>query len=409
VDAHPIFCDSRGARGSLSKDALARTIFMKRTTHSPRPLAGLATLALAVAVMAPAALSPRIALAQDDSSTVEARARFREGVALYDEGKYEAARAKFKQAYALKQHPDVLLNLGWSSLKSGHPQEAEEAFNNYLRDAKDASPAKRAEAEKGLAQARQAGGGSSTPATTPSGSPSGTPSSTGGAGGAGGNASPNATPTGTGTMAQPNPGVGGAGGSGGASGSGAAGGTVGTDTPAPGEAQGEPVKQPLRADVLLGYTSDNLNIGVGVRVGKAVYRQLYVGGTFVYNFGTSYNVGTIAGTETLSTSAFYIGPEVGWDFVLAPSFTLRPYGGLGFASFAVSATFSNPSPARGLVNNSNSNTSLLFWPGVTAIYDIPNTSFMIGGDARLVFVPGTSVGYNGGPAFGIFATGGMRF
>lgn len=408
MDAHPIFCDSRGARGSLY-DARARTIRMKRTPHRPRTLATLALATLAVAFAAPAALSPQVALAQDDSSTVEARARFREGVALYDEGKYEAARAKFKQAYALKQHPDVLLNLGWSSLKSGHPQEAEESFSNYLRDAKDASPAKRAEAEKGLAQARQAGGGA-TPAPIPAGGGGGgggTPSSSG----AGGNASPNATPTSTGTMAQPNPGVG-AGGNGGGAAAGTAGSTatVGTDTPAPGEAQGEPVKQPLRADALLGYTSDNLNVGIGVRVGKAVYRQLYVGGTFVYNFGTSNNLGTTgAGTETISTSAFYIGPEVGWDFVLAPNFTLRPYGGLGFASFSASITFSNPIPSRGLVNTSNSSSNLLFWPGVTAIYDIPNTSFMIGGDARLVFVPGTSIGYNAGPAFGIFATGGMRF
>jgi hypothetical protein len=39
---------------------------------------------------------------------------------------------------------------------------------------------------------------------------------------------------------------------------------------------------------------------------------------------------------------------------------------------------------------------------LTALYDIPGSPFMVGGDARLVFVPG-------GPAFGIFATGGIRF
>ncbi len=377
--------------------------------------------ALGACALAPAAigaatlLAPTSAFAQgDDSSTAEARARFREGVTLYDEGKNEAARAKFKQAYALKQHPDVLLNLGWSSLKSGHPQEAEEAFNSYLRDSKDGTPAKRAEAEKGLAEARRASGGTgggSAPTANPAaggggggggggtsgggnagGGTSGGSSGAGGGGSSGsGNASPNATPTDTGGMGTPR--------------GGGAKATARTDAPPSADGPEEPVKEPIRIDALLGYTSDNVNVGIGVRGGKVVTAHLYVGGSLVYNFGTSYTIGTVAGTENISTSAFYIGPEVGWEFVLAPNFTLRPYGGLGFGSFNASVSFSNPTLGG---NSSQSESRLIFWPGVTALYDIPNSRFMIGGDARLVFVPGT-VGYHGGPAFGIFATGGLRF
>jgi Tetratricopeptide repeat len=375
---------------------------MKSALRTHAPLAAVARVAFVLGALAPAmvALSPSVVHAQDDATVVEARARFREGVALYDEGKYEAARAKFKQAYALKQHPDVLLNLGWSSLKSGHPQEAEESFSNYLRDAKDAPPAKRAEAEKGLAQARANGGGAGAGAgTSPSTSPtsSGAPAAgnTAGTAPSSGNVSPNATPTSTGGTPQPATGA--------AAGAGT---TPGTDTPAPAEGAGAPVKEPIRIDALLGYTSDNVNVGIGVRGGKVVTQHLYVGGSFVYNFGTSFTVGSVGGTETVSTSAFYIGPEVGWDFTgLAPNFTLRPYGGLGFASFNVSTSFVNQNNGA---NASSSASRLLFWPGVTAIYDIPNTNFMVGGDARLVFVPSSSVGWNGGPAFGIFATGGIR-
>ena len=345
---------------------------------------GFALASILLGVVAPVVLAPRVASAQADDSVVEARARFREGVTLYDEGRYEAARIKFKQAYALKQHPDVLLNLGWSNLKSGHPQEAEENFNGYLHDAKDAPPAKRAEAEKGLAQAKASSGGGSgssggaapTPAPTSTPTPPPTPAPT------------SSTSTST-TSSSPHTS---------SSGGGSASATSGTDAPAGGGSEGSE-KQPIRVDLLAGYTSDYVNFGIGIRVGKVVGSHIYVGGSLVYNFGRSYNVATIVGTETVSTSAFYIGPEVGYEFNLAPNFVLRPYGGLGFASFNASYSFTNTNQGS---SSSISDQRLLFWPGVTALYDIPNTSFTVGGDARLVFVPG-------GPGFGIFATGGIRF
>ena len=104
---------------------------------------------------APAAVSlPRVAQAQnpqDDALTKAARARFQEGVDAFDKGNYEAARAAFKQAYALKQHPAVLLNLAQSSLKSGHYLEASKMFQTYLNDPQGD---KKADATKGLTDAR---------------------------------------------------------------------------------------------------------------------------------------------------------------------------------------------------------------------------------------------------------------
>ena len=55
---------------------------------------------------------------EDDAVTVQARARFKEGVDHYDKGQFENARLSFLQAYALKKHPAVLLNLAQSSAKA---------------------------------------------------------------------------------------------------------------------------------------------------------------------------------------------------------------------------------------------------------------------------------------------------
>src|SRR5512143_1663876 len=81
----------------------------------------------------------RPAMAQEDAVTLQARARFKEGVEAFDKGKYEEARLSFLQAYTLKKHPAVLLNLAQSSAKSGHPLEAAKYFQQFLKDATTAS------------------------------------------------------------------------------------------------------------------------------------------------------------------------------------------------------------------------------------------------------------------------------
>ena len=98
---------------------------------------------------------PFTALAQDDPVTTQARARFKEGVDFYDKGSFENARLAFLQAYALKKHPAVLLNLAQSSAKAGHPLEAAKAFQQYLKESTSASPQQRQDAESGLAEVRQ--------------------------------------------------------------------------------------------------------------------------------------------------------------------------------------------------------------------------------------------------------------
>jgi tetratricopeptide (TPR) repeat protein len=94
------------------------------------------------------------AQASDDATVKLARQRFQEGVAFYDKGQYDLARASFMQAYALHKHPAVLLNLAQSSLKSSHALEAAKYFQQYLRENTAASAAQRADAERGLRDAR---------------------------------------------------------------------------------------------------------------------------------------------------------------------------------------------------------------------------------------------------------------
>ncbi len=106
-------------------------------------------------LVGPVLLAPARAMAQEDPAvTAEARKRFQEGVRLFDEKKFELARAAFLQAYALKKHPDVLLNLAQAEMASGKPFEAAGHFKEFLKDPTTASHPKRPEAERGLADAR---------------------------------------------------------------------------------------------------------------------------------------------------------------------------------------------------------------------------------------------------------------
>jgi hypothetical protein len=104
-----------------------------------------------------AALPAPVAMAQEkdkDAVTAMARKRFQEGVTFFDQRRYEEARGAFLQAYALKRHPAVLLNLAQSEIRSGRVADAARHFAAFLRDSTSASGVERTEAEKGLQAAR---------------------------------------------------------------------------------------------------------------------------------------------------------------------------------------------------------------------------------------------------------------
>lgn len=100
------------------------------------------------------AAPPAKASADDDATVAMARERFKEGVGYFDQKQYDKARAAFLQAYALKKHPAVLLNLAQSELRSAHEADAATHFSAYLREATDSTDAEKQAAEAGLAAAK---------------------------------------------------------------------------------------------------------------------------------------------------------------------------------------------------------------------------------------------------------------
>src|SRR5690349_6875854 len=107
-------------------------------------------LSLALVALSPFVV-PSQALAQEDATIEAARERFKEGVTYFDNKEFERARLAFVQAYALKPHPALLLNLAQSELRSpGHEAEAATHFARYLREHAEATEEQRQAAREGL-------------------------------------------------------------------------------------------------------------------------------------------------------------------------------------------------------------------------------------------------------------------
>jgi|SRR5579859_2226785 len=148
---------------------------------------------------------------------------------------------------------------------------------------------------------------------------------------------------------------------------------------------------------MLGFASQYMNFGIGVRGGKVLDNHIYIGGTFLYSLGQGGTYSVVApngvvSSASWSTSSFYLGPEGGYDFDLR-YVVVRPYMGLG--------VFSWPSAAGPAAGGSTNNTQVVAWPGCTVIWPVPHSDFFLGGDLRVVTVPGGSVGF--------YALGGLHF
>lgn len=99
----------------------------------------------------------KTAFAQDAVTEV-AKQRYEEGVKAFDAGRYEDARTAFLQAYALKKHPAVLLNLGLSEVRGGHYEDAGNHLQQFLRLHATASPQQKTTAEKAIGEAKKKAG-----------------------------------------------------------------------------------------------------------------------------------------------------------------------------------------------------------------------------------------------------------
>ncbi len=110
-------------------------------------------ICLAQAATSPSVFAQTAQASGADPQIAQARARFEEGIKAYDAGKYEQARVAFLETYALKKDPGVLLNLAFSSLKSGHALDAQKYFKQFLAGAPSTATKERAAASDGLKEA----------------------------------------------------------------------------------------------------------------------------------------------------------------------------------------------------------------------------------------------------------------
>ncbi len=155
---------------------------------------------------------------------------------------------------------------------------------------------------------------------------------------------------------------------------------------------------------MIGYLSDYLDFGIGLRGGKTLDNHVYIGGTFIYQIGESESGHRLAARSQgpdrddqrlriESYGGFYVGPEAGYDFDLR-YVVVRPFMGLGIFNWTGSAT-------SGGVTVSSSGTKFVVWPGCDVLWNVPNSYFFIGADLRIVSVPNAAVGF--------YAIGGLHF
>jgi hypothetical protein len=158
-------------------------------------------------------------------------------------------------------------------------------------------------------------------------------------------------------------------------------------------AAAEAAARPFSIAPLAGIAGGGLGLGVGLRAGYTLPSRVYLGVGFMYQNGTSLE---LYGFRS-STSAFYPSAEGGYDIRLG-RLAIRPYGGLA-------AIFGSATTSGSLGGDVTSHhTSGAIYPGCAVTYDIPNSSFFVGGDARLLFALD-----GGGGRFGAFGSAGLRF
>lgn len=106
-----------------------------------------------LSLVAPAA--PSTARAQSaDETKVRAKALFEQGVADYDAGRYEQALASFQEAYRIRPHPLVNVNIANCYDKLGKALQAVFHFQRFL-ESDAGSPAQREEVNKALERLKQ--------------------------------------------------------------------------------------------------------------------------------------------------------------------------------------------------------------------------------------------------------------
>jgi tetratricopeptide (TPR) repeat protein len=114
------------------------TLLTPLAVHAQPPAAG------APAAGAPSAGAP--ASAEDvEKKIAEAKSRYKSGLALYDDGAFEAARVQFERAYQLAPSYKILYNVGLVYKQLNEFVAALKSFQQYLAEGGNEVPADRRE------------------------------------------------------------------------------------------------------------------------------------------------------------------------------------------------------------------------------------------------------------------------
>ncbi len=130
------------------------------------------------------------------------------------------------------------------------------------------------------------------------------------------------------------------------------------------------------------FGTNDLGFGVGVRGGYTMPTSIYVGGVFDYFFGSTNTVSALGSTVETKTSLWLLGGEIGYDLGLTPQIVLRPIAGIGFASGSAKVCASS----TGVPEQCASSTASDPFFELGGSFNWFNGRFMLGGDARLLYV-----------------------
>jgi len=89
-----------------------------------------------------------------DAKLDEAKRHFSQGVALYNDGNFNAALAEFEAAYKLKQSPSVLYNIGLTQKSLFHYNEAIDSLQEYAAKDKKIKPDQQKQVQQLISEMR---------------------------------------------------------------------------------------------------------------------------------------------------------------------------------------------------------------------------------------------------------------
>jgi len=92
--------------------------------------------------------------AAPDAKLEEAKRHFAQGVALYNDGNFNAALAEFDAAYKLKQSPSVLYNIGLTQKSLFHYNEAIDSLQEYVAKDKKIKPDQQKQVQQLISEMR---------------------------------------------------------------------------------------------------------------------------------------------------------------------------------------------------------------------------------------------------------------